>query len=166
MKGGNHMKRLVSLMCIFAILTVLLVGCGEPKISEGAEAVLNACMNTPNKDLFDPAMVSALGASEEDKAAAIAAKEQIDTNWENLLSQYFSPGSFDNFLNSYIRSFFHFGFAQTCSIESMTLVSKDDRLEVVEVKVNMDGTVNSFIISFHYNEDGLFYRVDMEEKRS
>ena len=160
------MKRLISLLCIFAILSVLLAGCGEPTISEGAEAVLNACMNTPNKDLFDPAMVSALGASAEDKSAALAAKEKVDSNWENLLSQYFSPGSFDNFLNSYIRSYFHFSFAQTCSIESMTLVSKDDRLEVVDVNVNMDGTVNAFTISFHYNEDGLFYRVDMEEKRS
>ena len=160
------MKRFISLMCIFSILAVVLAGCGEPKISEGAEAVLNACMNTPNKDLFEPSMVPPLGASEADKAASIAAKEKVDSNWEILLSQYFSPGSFDNFLNSYIRSFFHFGFAQTCSIESMTLVSKDDRLEVVEVKVNMDGTVNTFTISFHYNVDGLFYRVDMEEKRS
>lgn len=159
------MKRFISLLCIFAILSVLLAGCGEPKISEGAEAVLNACMNTPNKDLFDPAMVSPLGASEEDKAAAIAAKEKVDGNWEKLLSQYFSPDSFGLFLNSYIRSYFHFGFAQTCSIESMSLVSKDDRLEVVDVNVNMDGTVNAFTISFHYNEDGLFYRVDMEEKR-
>ena len=157
------MKRVIPLICIFAILSVLLSGCSKPGISKGAEAVLNACMNTPNKDLFDPAMVSALGAGEDEKTAAIAAKEKVDRNWENLLSQYFSPGSFDNFLNSYIRSYFHFSFAQTCSIESMTLVSKDARLEVVEVNVNMDGTVNSFTISFHYNEDGLFYRVDMAE---
>ena len=101
---------------------------------------------------------------EEEKAAALALQEQLNGNLEALVGKYFSPGSFDVFLNSYLRSYFFMNPAETTKVVSMELVTKEAKLEVVDVVVDMDGQESTFTITFRSNDDGLFYGVEMAEK--
>jgi len=161
------MKRSVRFLCVICSLVLLLSACGgKETVSEGAEAVIHACMNTPNEDLFRFDAMVAMGADmpEEEKAAALALQEQLNANLEALVGKYFSPGSFDAFLNSYLRTYFFMNPAETTKVVSMELVTKEAKLEVVDVVVDMDGQESTFTITFRYNDDGLFYGVEMAEK--
>ena len=163
------MKRSARFLCVFCTLVLLLSACGgKETVSEGAEAVINACMNTPNEELFSQDAIVYIGGDapmpEEEKAAALALQEQLNANLEALVGKYFSPGSFDVFLNSYLRSYFFMNPAETTKVVSMELVTKEAKLEVVDVVVDMDGQESTFTITFRSNDDGLFYGVEMAEK--
>lgn len=153
---------MIFLLCL---MSFLLIGCGNSNtISEDVEAVLTATMNTPNEALFDPEMLYNSDMSDEEKAQVLAIQEEINKNWESLLGQYFSPGSFDQFLNSYIRTRFFADDPLPSSITSVTLVSKDDTQEVVDVQVLEGEETLDLTVTFRRNPDGLLYRVEMEEK--
>ena len=159
------MKIRVCLISILCILCILFSGCGaEDTISDGAQAVLDAAINTPNAELHDPDLFTYPGMSSEDKAAVEEGLAAIQANWEAKLGQYFSPGSFDLFMSSYLRTRFFADDPVPSKLVSATLVSRDKTLEVVDIQVDLDGTVSSFTVSLHYNEDGLFYRVEIIEK--
>lgn len=158
------MKKYAPYICMFTLFCLLFSGCSTKKsLSEDAQAVLDATMNTPNAELFNPDIFIYPGMDEEAKEQAQTMLEEIENNWEILLGQYFSPGSFDPFLNSYIRSRFFADDPLPSKLVSTELISKDDTQEVVEAQVYIDGQVSIFKVTFRRNPDGLLYRVDIEE---
>ena len=158
------MKKSMGVLIVFILICSLLLSCGsKDTISEGAQAVLNATMNTPNETLFNPEMLYNSDMPDEEKAQVLAIQEEINKNWESLLGQYFSPGSFDQFLNSYIRTWFFADDPIPSKLISAELVSRDDTREEVNALVDLDGEIKTFKVVFLYNLDGLFYRVEIEE---
>ena len=159
------MKKYIICICIITVLCTLILGCSkEPAISADVEAVLKATCNSPNAELHDPACRTSLDMSEEEKAAAEQRFEELNKNWEELLGEYFSPGSFDLFLSSYLRGYFLYDDPIPSELISMTLVSKDDTQEIVDIQVSVDGTMEELTVTFRRNPDGLLYRVDMQPK--
>ena len=159
------MKKYIICICIITVLCTLIPGCTmEPAISADVEAVLKATCNSPNAELHDPACRTSLDMSEEEKAAAEQRFEELNKNWEELLGEYFSPGSFDLFLSSYLRGYFLYDDPIPSELISMTLVSKDDTQEIVDIQVSVDGTMEELTVTFRRNPDGLLYRVDMQPK--
>ena len=155
------MKKYIICICIITVLCTLILGCTkEPAISDDVEAVLKATCNSPNAELHDPACRTSLDMSEEEKAAAEQRFEELNKNWEELLGEYFSPGSFDLFLNSYLRGWFLYDDPIPSELVSMTLVSIDETREVVDVQVDVDGSIVELTVTFRRNPDGLIYRVD------
>ena len=136
------MKKYIIYICIITVLCTLILGCAkEPAISADVEAVLKATCNSPNAELHDPACRTSLDMSEEEKAAAEQRFEELNKNWEELLGEYFSPGSFDLFLSSYLRGWFLYDDPIPSELVSMTLVSIDETREVVDVQVDVDGSI-------------------------
>ena len=136
------------------------------RIREDVKAVLNATMNTPNEDLFrsDAIIVVGKDMPEEEKTAALALQEQLNENLEALVGQYFSPGSFDVFLNSTIRTRFFMDDPKTSELVDMDLISIDEKREVLDVQVKVGYRLQDFTVTFLRNDDGLFYRVEIVEK--
>ena len=159
------MKRILFVFSFILSLVILFTGCAkEPAISADVEAVLKATCNSPNAELHDPACRTSPDMSEEEKAAAEQRFEELNKNWEELLGEYFSPGSFDLFLSSYLRGYFLYDDPIPSELISMTLVSKDDTQEIVDIQVSVDGTMEELTVTFRRNPDGLLYRVDMQPK--
>lgn len=167
-------KWIVAAFALAVILTYVLFGDAirqaylNTKIDEDVKAVLNATMNTPNTDLHDPGAVLALGVGQtmtaEEKAAIEQHYEELNRNWEELLGQYFSPGSFDLFLNSYIRSRFFADDPVPSELLDVDMVSVDENREVLEVQVKVGYRVQTFEVIIMRNPDGLLYRVEITEK--
>ena len=163
------MKKLFTFFSITFVLVLLFPGCSkEPAISADVKAILEATCNTPNSELHDPSAVLVIGSNTDmtdaEKDAVLQRQAEIDRNWEELLGEYFSPGSFDLFLSSYLRGWFLYDDPVPSKLVSMTLVSKDERQEVVDIQVDIDGTLTELTVTFRRNDDGLLYRTDMEEK--
>ena len=155
------MKRILFVFSFILSLVIFFTGCArEPAISADAEAVLKATCNSPNAELHDPACRTSPDMSEEEKAAAEQRFEELNKNWEELLGEYFSPGSFDLFLSSYLRGWFLYDDPIPSELVSMTLVSIDETREVVDVQVDVDGSIVELTVTFRRNPDGLIYRVD------
>ena len=159
------MKKCFTFFSITFVLVLLFSGCSkEPAISADVRAILEATCNTPNSELHDPSAVLAIGASTDmtdaEKDAILQRQAEIDQNWEKLLGEYFSPGSFDLFLSSYLRGWFLYDDPVPSELVSITLVSKDEKREVVDIQVDVDGTLTELTVTFRRNDDGLLYRVD------
>ena len=137
----------------------------DSRMGEDVKAVLQVTMNTPNAELFDPDVFVYPGMDPAEKELAVQKLEEMDQNWESRLGQYFSPGSFDLFLNSYIRSMFFVDDPKISELQEMTLVSIDEGREVVETQVKVGGVMHTYTVTFLRNPDGLLYRVEIEEKR-
>lgn len=157
------MKNLTFIIFTLCLFCIMIVGCSKDNVSEGAEAVLNATMNTPNSDLFDSALIISPDMSQEEKTKIEEQLAEVNANWETLLANYFSPGSFDLFLNSYIRTRFYADDPVPSKLIAMTLVFNDEKREVVNVQVEINGSIQYFTVTFLRNPDGLFYRVEIEE---
>ena len=139
-------------------------------ISENARTVIHATMNTPNPDLFVPEIVVAIGTnaseSQEQRDSRKQLQQQIDSNWEAALGHCFSPGSFDPFRRTVIATQFFvesFGGLGESRVLSMVLISRDDTREVVQVEVQTGELLRTFQVTFRYNPDGLFYRVEISD---
>ena len=158
------MRKIIPVLCTIIIVCLIFSVCGSKDIiSEGAQAVLNTTMNTPNTELFNPDLIISPEMNEDEKEQVLIQQKEYNTRWETLLGQYFSPGSFDLFASSYIRTRFFADDPLPSKLISTELAFRDDTREEVNTQVDINGEIHTFKVTFLYNPDGLFYRVEIEE---
>lgn len=162
------------LACLFLILAVLLAGCtkaSDDGVSENAEKVISAMLNTPNSDLFSEAMISSIGMgvespSEAEQSAQEAERQAIRDNWEAAVGDCFSGDSLDSFLASPAATLYLTNAMMTgteSEVLSLTLVSKDKYAETVLVDLSVNGESRQVTVVLSTNDDGKFWKVELQE---
>lgn len=166
----EQMKKKMSLAMsatVVIALAMILTGCSETKVdqvSENAEKVILAMLNTPNPELYDEALLLSSSPTEEEKVQFIAKSEEITENWRTAVGNCFSEDSFTSFLVAGPATLYHsesIVFGRETEVRSLALVSRDEHLETVSVELAMDDEIQTVTVLLRLNPDGLFYEVEV-----
>lgn len=169
------MKNKKTLYAAVAIVLVLVLAAGgwwffsksekaDPKAN--AMAVLEAMMNGPNRELFDPAAMAIIGngvpePTAEEKAKQQAAQEQMVKAWEETVGTYFAPNCFESFFNTGAVQYVSMAemLEQPITMENAELVEEDKYLLRYNVTLSIGGAPQQVEVVFHVDENGLFTSV-------
>ncbi|XCP86008.1 hypothetical protein ABXS75_04165 [Roseburia hominis] len=168
-------RNLSILILTLLVITIACSGCKKnektnekspEEISEGAQAIIKACMTVPNPDLYDrePHLTIGLGTevpSEEEKEEVRKATEARTAAWEKAVGKYFSPNSLNYFLSTTGYYYLDTYYGQTVEVTDMELVEKDDDYEIVKVTISIEETEQEEKLKFRKNADGSIWQVNI-----